>query len=212
MAEEAWGADPDLAARADYQRRLLSIRGAFEAGERTIRAGTAAIRDRSDAVDALIASLWRGAARTPQADAIAVLAVGGYGRSELFPSSDVDLVFLFEGKALERETRDAIRRVSQSLWDTGARAAPVTRPLAECERFDPENVEAALALLDARLVSGDARLFAKLKTAQAKLLLKDGKAIMAKSGRSGAQHATPEYGRHPLPSGAEHQGLPRRPA
>ena len=46
--------------------------------------------------------------------------------------------------------------MSQELWDCGVRVSPMTRRLAECERFDPENVEFTLALLDPRLVAGDA--------------------------------------------------------
>ena len=176
------GEDQTGGARAEYQDRLLAIRGVFEAAEASGHAGPVAIAARSNAMDALITSLWgrEEAGKGKGKGGVAVIAVGGYGRRELFPSSDVDLLFLPAGRSVEGGTRDAIRRVSQALWDAGARAAPVTRVLAECERLDPDNVEAALALLDGRLVCGDEALFARLRAAQEKLLLKDGKAVMAK--------------------------------
>ena len=62
--------------------------------------------------------------------------MGGYGRQELFPYSDVDLLFLLDGKLAEKDVKDAIRRVNQELWDCGIRVSPATRKLAECEQFD----------------------------------------------------------------------------
>ncbi|RXH56482.1 [protein-PII] uridylyltransferase [Granulicella sibirica] len=182
-AEGEGSGDRGDSARGEYQRGLLRIRGGFEASAGTLGAGAAAIAARSDAMDALIASFWEieTALDARLAKQVSVVAVGGYGRRELFPSSDVDLLFLLDGKLAERDAKDAIRRVSQRLWDTGARAAPVTRGLAECERLDPENVESALALMDARIICGDAGLFGRLKTAlAAKHASKDGRVMMAK--------------------------------
>ena len=80
---------------------------------------------------------------------------GRYGRRQLFPHSDVDLMFLLDAKVAEKDVKDAIRRVSQEMWDCGMRVSPMTRKLAECERFDPENAEFTLALLDQRQLTGD---------------------------------------------------------
>ena len=88
---------------------------------------------------------------------IALVALGGYGRSELFPYSDVDLLYLLDGKVSEKEVKQPIRRISQELWDCGIRLSPLTRKRSEAEKFDADNVEFALALLDHRLLAGDAR-------------------------------------------------------
>jgi [protein-PII] uridylyltransferase len=64
--------------------------------------------------------------------------------------------------AAERDAKDLIRRLSQQMWDCGLRLAPTTRTAVECERFQPENVEFTLALLDARFVAGDRELFDRL--------------------------------------------------
>jgi len=150
--------------REVYQQKMLSIGAAFAAGA----SGPQTLRQRSDAIDALVLYLWQVAVeREPKlGKGIALVAVGGYGRRELFPYSDVDLLFLLETKLSEKTFesvfKDPIRRMSQSLWDCGLRIAPVTRRLGECERFDPENAEFALALLDQRFVSGDDSLHQRL--------------------------------------------------
>ena len=176
------GEDREAAARETYHVRLLGIRGEFDAAADGGDAGLLAIRGRSTAVDELIEMYWgfETAKDARLVSQVAVVAVGGFGRRELFPSSDVDVLFLLHAKFPEKEAKEAIRRVGQRLWDAGTRAAPVTRTVAEYERFDPENVESTLALLDARLVCGDAGLFGKLQGALDGLIAKDGRVVMGK--------------------------------
>ena len=150
--------------REVYQQTMLTIAAEFAAGA----SGLDTLRRRSDAIDALVFYLWQTATeRDPAlAKGVALVAVGGYGRRELFPCSDVDLLFLLDtklsDKVIEKTTKDPIRRMSQSLWDCGLRIAPVTRKLNECEKFDPENTEFALAVLDQRILCGDEELYARL--------------------------------------------------
>jgi len=165
--------------RAMYQRRMLEIRGAFEAGA----SGVATIAARSDALDTLVRGLWREAVEqdTRLKTGIALVALGGYGRRELFPYSDMDLLFLLDGRLAEKQVKDAIRRVNQEMWDSGIRVSPATRKLAECERFDEDNAEFAVSLLDHRLVTGDAALYGKLSgQVVPKLLQRDHKAMTAR--------------------------------
>jgi [protein-PII] uridylyltransferase len=147
--------------RATYQRRMLEIRGAFEAGGAT---GAVTIAARAAAVDELVSALWgQAVGRDPRLSVgFALVAIGGYGRRQLFPYSDVDLLFLLDGRLAEKDVKDAIRRVNQEMWDCGIRVSPVTRKIAECERFDPENAEFLLSLMDHRMVAGDVALYGKL--------------------------------------------------
>ena len=171
------------AARAEYERAMAAIRLAFERDWQQPAAGARAVEARADAADALVRSLWVEVVRDePAAGAgLALVALGGYGRRELFFSSDVDLMFLHDGKAPERNTKEAVRRLNQGLWDAGLRLSPVTRTLAECERFDAENVEFTLALLDARALAGDGELSAKLlEKSIVRLLAKERKKIAAR--------------------------------
>jgi [protein-PII] uridylyltransferase len=166
--------------RGKYQRRMLEIRGAFEAGGAS---GAVTIAARAAAVDDLVKELWRQviALDARLGAGIALVAVGGYGRRELFPYSDVDLLFLLDGKLPEKDVKDAIRRVNQEMWDCGMRVSPVTRKLTECERFDPENAEFLFSLMDHRILVGDAELYEKM-AAQCvpKLLQRDYKAVMTR--------------------------------
>src|SRR5208282_4417299 len=91
------------------------------------------------------------------------VALGGYGRRWLFPYSDIDILFLHAGGAMERGLKDRIARFSQQLWDLRLKLSPATRTLAECEKFDPNNVEFAISLLDCRYLAGDRELFARLR-------------------------------------------------
>ena len=153
--------------REVYQQTMLTLASAFASGDVT---GTETLRQRSDGVDALVVHLWKVATeRDPAlAKGVTLVAVGGYGRRELFPYSDVDLLFLLDtklsDKVIEKTVKDSIRRMSQSLWDCGLRVAPVTRKLADCERFDPENAEFALALFDQRPLCGDQSLYGRLQS------------------------------------------------
>jgi [protein-PII] uridylyltransferase len=164
--------------RGEYQRRMLAIRGAFEVGA----TGRATVAARAEAMDALIAGLWTKAVEETPAlgHGIALLAVGGYGRRELFPYSDVDLLYVLDGKVAEQEVKQPIRRMSQELWDAGIRLSPVTRKRSEAERFNADNVEFSLAMLDHRLLAGDAAVYERLAgVGLAKMLERENKGITA---------------------------------
>ena len=169
-----------IRSREQYQRRMLEIRGAFEAGGAS---GAATIAARTAALDELVCGLWRQALDdgSQLQTGVALVAVGGYGRRELFPYSDVDLLFLLEARVSERDVKDAIRRVNQEMWDCGIRVSPATRKLAECERFEGDNTEFVVSLMDHRLVCGDASLYGKLAGLTVpKLLLREYRAISAR--------------------------------
>ena len=165
--------------RGQYQQRVLEIHGAFDAGA----TGVATIAARAALLDEMVTALWGAEVAKDKrlGTGIALLAVGGYGRQELFPYSDVDLLFLLDGKMAEKELKDAIRRVGQELWDCGIRVSPATRKLAEVEKFDEENTEFTVSLLDHRLVTGDKVLYAKLvEQTLPKLLHREQKMLLSR--------------------------------
>jgi [protein-PII] uridylyltransferase len=165
----------DEAIREEYARGTETIRRAFEAtGD-----GLGAAGARAALVDELIARLWSGEVEKEAKlrQGIALVAIGGYGRAQLFPFSDIDLLFCAD-KGDAAGAKDAIRRVSQALWDCGMRVSPVTRATTECERFAPENAEFGLSLLDRRMIGGDAGVFARLdERVRGKMVVRDAKAI-----------------------------------
>ena len=169
-------ADPESARRV-YLDRMVALREGFLAGRQS---GVEVIRARSEAADDLVGELWTAAANT-DTKSVSVVAVGGYGRGELFPASDLDLLFVVRDKGEEKAAKDTIRHVTQQLWDSEVRVAATTRTLAECEHFDPENAEFTLSLLDARSLTGDAGLTTRLlETSVPRLLERDRKALSAR--------------------------------
>ncbi|HMF64723.1 MAG TPA: [protein-PII] uridylyltransferase [Edaphobacter sp.] len=165
--------------RGRYQRRMLEIRGAFETGT----SGSATIAARAAALDELVRGLWQQAVEQDGrlANGIALAAVGGYGRQELFPYSDVDLLFLLDGRVVEKDVKDAIRRVNQEMWDCGIRVSPTTRKITECERLAEENTEFTVSLMDHRMIAGDAGLYDRLSTQTIpKLLQREQRTVIAR--------------------------------
>jgi [protein-PII] uridylyltransferase len=147
-----------VSAAADYYRAEFA---AMEASFLRTGDGAACLRRRSSLVDTLVTGLWSLLGGTGRP--IALVATGGYGRRELFPYSDIDLMFLCPDARVESLARDLIRTMSQALWDTGLRASTLTRSVRECDRFSVENFEFTLSLLDRRLVGGDAAPYELLK-------------------------------------------------
>ncbi len=147
--------------RENYQQEFLALRQTFErTGD-----GSAMIRRRAISVDALFKLVWKQAlGKYFDRAAIAVAATGGYGRRQLFPFSDIDLLYIFANEDAEREFREAVRNCNQILWDIGLHASPAMRTLKECERADPDNLEFIVATLDRRLLTGDSALYRRFQT------------------------------------------------
>ncbi len=128
------------------------------------RDGQACVLARTALAESIARRLWNELI-SPQIAGprnFALIALGGFGRRWLFPHSDIDLMFLHAGGDTEKKFRDSIRGLSQELWDLRLKLSPATRTLADCEKFDPNNVEFAISLLDCRYLAGDPQLFARL--------------------------------------------------
>jgi [protein-PII] uridylyltransferase len=103
-------------------------------------------------------------------EGLALLGVGGFGRRELFPHSDVDLLLLVERQALAERQRPAISTFLQALWDGGLRVSQSVRVPSECcERHDG-NLELSISLLDQRYLAGDRGLYARLSVELARFI------------------------------------------
>jgi len=91
-----------------------------------------------------------------------LLAVGGYGRRQLFPFSDVDLLLLFDSDRTPEMAREKIAAFLQRLWDSGMRVSHSVRTPAECAELHDKNIELNVSLLDQRFLIGDRSLYARL--------------------------------------------------
>jgi [protein-PII] uridylyltransferase len=126
--------------------------------------GLAVLRGRSELVDTAAASLYRHyfSSQLDQPGKFCMLALGGYGRRELFPHSDIDLLFLTESSAEQASQRMAIAALLRELWDLRLRVGHSVHTLAECGRLYRQNLEFNVALLDCRCLAGDPELFNRL--------------------------------------------------
>ena len=126
--------------------------------------GRAAVAQRTRLIEAILRRLWRDLISAVETGphGFALVATGGFGRGWLFPYSDVDLLFLFASPSEEEAHKEAVRRFSQELWDLKLKLSPASRTLAECDRFDPNNTEFTISLLDCRYLAGDRELFSTL--------------------------------------------------
>jgi [protein-PII] uridylyltransferase len=143
--------------------------------------GRAAVAERTRLVEDILARLWRDIISPDQAKPanFALVATGGFGRGWLFPYSDIDLLFLFGDRAAEQAFKDSIRRFSQELWDLRLKLSPATRTLSECDRYDANNTEFTISLLDCRYLAGDADLFRRLHDKVIpKVVMRESKALL----------------------------------
>ena len=112
----------------------------------------------ADYVDELLQRLWRESIDDP---ALALVAVGGYGRGALFPHSDVDvLVLMPDGRAPDA----SIERFIGALWDSGLEPGHSVRTVAESVEEAVKDVTVDTSLLESRLIAGNAKLLAEMET------------------------------------------------
>ncbi len=121
----------------------------------------------------------------------AIVAQGGYGRGELNPQSDIDLLFLHTRKVtpfVESLTEKLLR----TLWDSSLQVGQATRSIADCVRLAESDMRSRTALLDARFLCGDYALYGEFEKVLEGKLLKKGIArfVREKQQESRVRHAT----------------------
>ncbi len=116
---------------------------------------------RASAVDSLIRTAW--ARCLPGNDGLALFAVGGYGRGELFPQSDIDVLVLADD-ALQQAHRDALARFLALLWDAGLQASQAVRSPAQCTEAAADQT-VLTAMIEARALVADAAASDALRAA-----------------------------------------------
>ncbi len=110
--------------------------------------------------------VWR-ATNPSDAERMAIVATGGYGRGLLAPGSDIDLLFLLPYKQTPwgESVAESILYV---LWDLGFKVGHATRTVEQCLKYAHSDLTIRTSLLDARMINGDQRLFAELEQRFAK--------------------------------------------
>jgi [protein-PII] uridylyltransferase len=121
--------------------------------------GAAWCRAHSDMVDAWMAELLAKACDSGDPRGLALVAIGGYGRSELCPGSDIDVMLLHDRIPDLRSIAD---RIWYPVWDQGLKLGQSVCTVKEALTLADEDLDTATALLSARHVAGDASLSAQL--------------------------------------------------
>ncbi|HEX2226411.1 MAG TPA: [protein-PII] uridylyltransferase, partial [Candidatus Binatia bacterium] len=121
----------------------------------------------------------------------AVVAQGGYGRSELNPQSDIDLLFLYPWKTTPL-IESVTERILLTLWDAGLRVGSAVRNIGETMRLAEADIKVKTALLETRFLCGDSVLYQEFESAVEKRLIKKqvGRFIREKLEESRARHAS----------------------
>jgi len=171
--------------RARFRAFLKVETHRLKLAHRNGKGGLAICRARAAILDHIIRAYWTAAVNTLSAQArkefppIAVVALGGYGRSELNPHSDVDLMFLHEGQvASHSKPLPVLEKIMNSVWlplyDLGLKPGHSVRSIADCvtaanDKSDARSMETKTSFIEARLIVGDEKLFARFqKTVLAK--------------------------------------------
>ncbi len=154
------------------QAALIVIKGAYTQGRARVRKaveeqglpGLPAARALSALQDAVIAQIHDFALTHLGArdEKIAVVATGGYGRGELAPGSDIDLLFLRPARQ-SAGSQAVIEFVLYMLWDLGLKVGHATRSVVECLRLARQDITIRTAILEARHLCSDRSLFDELR-------------------------------------------------
>ena len=129
--------------------------------------GLAIAHERSEIVDALVARLFdcatKSFSRNNKPPAVALVALGGYGRGELSPWSDVDVMFLFpqraKAAAIGPYQEHLTREILYLLWDIGLKNSHSTRSVEQVFVDARKNMQIRTSLLEARLIAGSPALY-----------------------------------------------------
>ena len=120
------------------------------------------VQARTQAIDALLHRLWT---QHNWPTSAALIAVGGYGRGELLPYSDIDLLLLFPDEATLQSQAAAIEQFITLLWDLNLHIGHSVRSLEHCIEEAREDVTVVTNLLESRLLEGNAGLFEQMQAA-----------------------------------------------
>ncbi len=142
------------------------IQGEFMAG------GDAAsvLSRRTRLVDTVLATEYLRLLAPAFPAGLALLAVGGYGRRELFPHSDIDLMFLVPEGAPAGAAKEALAAFMRTIWDYNLRLSHSVHSIRECCEIHEGNIELTVSLIDGRFLGGDELLYQGLTARLPKFL------------------------------------------
>ena len=153
------------ALRASYRNGKEALLARVQAPGFSARSVHKLLRQLAAQTDSLLIQLWNQAGLGAPC---ALLAVGGYGRGELFPYSDVDVLVLLPDAAAQMPDPERARRIEGFIgncWDVGLEIGSSVRTLSECLSEAAKDVTVQTALLESRCITGDKALASAFKSA-----------------------------------------------
>jgi [protein-PII] uridylyltransferase len=170
VALPPWPFLDTLAGALDGADRVAAFRQALADGDANLKQRfaddepvEALVRDRARMVDVVLGRAWSLHVGPRERD-VDLVAVGGYGRGELHPCSDIDVLILLP-KSEVTDGHDGIERFLTFLWDIGLEVGHSVRTIDDCQRESAADVSVATTLIEARLLSGPDYLFQSMKRA-----------------------------------------------
>lgn len=122
---------------------------------------------RSDLIDFIIGEIFEIGLKENEISlkdgGVSLISLGGYGRRELSPHSDIDIIFLQEGEIIREKTEKIVSFILTSLWDLGLKIGHATRSLSEAIDHANKDMVAKTSMLEMRFIKGDKKSFLKLK-------------------------------------------------
>jgi [protein-PII] uridylyltransferase len=155
------------ASLADESRAVAEFRSALDRARDSLKARfldnepiEKLVSEHASIIDGIITTCWRHFARQHRNE-MDLVAVGGYGRGELHPQSDIDLLVLVSVKKSPGADA-AVSRFFTFLWDNGLEVGHSVRPLEDCELQARKDVTVLTTLMETRLLDGEGGLFEEL--------------------------------------------------
>ena len=141
-----------------WREQLRTERAAIKAAFQESRDVRVMLSNHCRLVDQILQSIWQAAGL---ASDFALIAVGGYGRGELFPYSDIDLLIL---SGQQQQPPEAIEQLIGTLWDVGLEVGHSVRTVEECVAESAADITVQTTLREARLLAGSPATFRVLNT------------------------------------------------
>ncbi len=151
--------------RADCQNYLSTVTDLISSAFNPLQPVQPLLAARSDALDQVIQHLWHQI--MPGMDGAALMATGGYGRGELFPCSDIDLLFLVDNLS-DTSCQQSVSLFVTTLWDIGLNVGHSVRDIAECQSRAKDDITIVTNLMESRVIAGNPSLLGELQQVTSK--------------------------------------------
>ncbi len=151
----------DTSVRSSLEADAAALGQRFSAGDSVVDL----VHARARSVDEALAELWRLTAGD-LVESVALVAVGGYGRGELHPGSDVDILLLLPDD-FDSGDNDKLSAFVTGLWDLGLEIGHSVRTVAQCVEQAQDDLSVVTTLMESRLVTGPPELLDAMQSATA---------------------------------------------